>query len=47
MGNKEELLEAIKKNDLESIKDLVEQGADLHADDDYALRFSAEMAIWR
>ena len=41
MDSNEELLESIKKNDLENVKRWVEKGANLHADDDYALRFSA------
>ena len=41
MSGKAKLFEAVKNNDLESIKDLVEQGVDLHAADDGALRQAA------
>ena len=36
------LFEAVKNNDLENIKYLVEQGADLHAGDNWALRKAAK-----
>ena len=42
MGSNEELLEAIKNNDLESVKGWVEKGANLHANNDYALRRAAD-----
>ena len=42
MDGKSELLEAVKNNDLESIKDLVEQGANLHTENEEALRCAAE-----
>ena len=41
MGGKSKLYEAIENNDLESIRYLVEQGANLRAYDDYALRLAA------
>ena len=42
MDIKLKLYEAIKNNDLENVKDLVEQGGNLHVDNDYALRWAAE-----
>ena len=41
MGSNKELTEAIKNNDLESIKGWVEQGANLRAGDDWVLRLAA------
>jgi len=41
MGSNEELTEAIKNNDLESVKGWVEQSVDLRADDDWVLRWAA------
>ena len=41
MSGKSKLFEAVKNNDLESIKDLAEQGVDLHADRYEALRLAA------
>jgi ankyrin repeat protein len=37
----EELIKTIQNGDLDKIKNLVEQGADIHVKDDYALRLSA------
>jgi len=41
MSGKSELFKAVKNNDLENIKDLVEQGANLHANAEEALRKAA------
>ena len=38
----QKLIEASKTNNLEQIKLLISQGADIHAKNDYALRLSAE-----
>jgi hypothetical protein len=35
------LIEAVKECNLIPVKHLIEQGADIHADNDYALRLSA------
>ena len=40
--NNEKLIDASKTGDLSSVKYLIEMGADVHADDDYALRWAAE-----
>jgi len=42
MGSNWKLSKAIKNNDLEKVKYLLEQGADLHAFSEEALRFAAE-----
>ena len=42
MDSKSKVIEAVKNNDLENIKRLVEQGANLHADDEEALQWAAE-----
>ena len=42
MDNKSKLYKAIENNDLESIKYLLEQGANLQAENDQALRLAAE-----
>ena len=34
----DELIQAIKTNDLDQVKTLVEQGANIHADNDFAVR---------
>jgi len=41
MDSKKKLSEAIKNNDLEKVKYLLERGANLRADDDFALRWAA------
>jgi len=42
MSGKSELFKAVINNDLENIKDLIEQGADLHANHEGALRLAAD-----
>ena len=37
----EALIDAAKRGHLEYVKSLIENGADIHADDDYALRLAA------
>ena len=36
-----QLIEASEKGDLEQVKELIEQGANIHADNDYALRWAS------
>lgn len=42
MTHEKQLIEACKTGDLPSVKKLVENGADIHSDNDFALRNASE-----